>query len=45
MTLQKELKHRLVELDRGEVELVPVEEVWRDVFGHEAPPELRARQR
>ncbi|MCY0993566.1 hypothetical protein OV203_40890 [Nannocystis sp. ILAH1] len=45
VTLPKELKHRLAELDRSEVELRSVEEVWQSVFGHEAPPGLKSRSR
>ena len=45
VSLRKELKHRLAELDRGEAELLSVEEVWQSVFGHAAPPELKPRSR
>lgn len=45
VTLQKELKHRLAELDRDEVELLSVEEVWQSVFGHGAPLALKSRTR
>lgn len=42
-TLKRELKRRLGEIDRGEVKLLTVDEVWREVFGEEfsgpQPPE------
>lgn len=42
-TIKRELKRRLGEIDRGEVELLTVDEVWREVFGHDfsapEPPE------
>ncbi|MCY1053513.1 addiction module protein [Nannocystis sp. SCPEA4] len=40
VTLRKALKRRLAEIDSGEVEPLSIEEVWKDVFGTEAPPEL-----
>jgi hypothetical protein len=43
--LEEELKRRLAEIDRGEVELLSIEQVWRDVFGTEAPPDLTGPSR
>ena len=40
VVLQKALKGRLAEIDGGQVELLPIEEVWKDVFGTQPPPEL-----
>jgi hypothetical protein len=33
VTLAKALKQRMAEMDRGEVELIPADQVLREVFG------------
>lgn len=37
VALRKALKGRLAEIDGGQVELLSIEEVWKDVFGTEPP--------
>jgi len=44
-TLRKALKRRLAEIDGDQVELLSIEEVWKDVFGTKPPPELADRSR
>jgi hypothetical protein len=45
VTLAKALKRRLAELDRGEVELIPADQVLRDVFGPPSPQKKRKNAR
>lgn len=42
-TIRVEVKRRLDEIDRSEVELRSADEVWREVFGHaiSSPPRPR----
>ncbi|MDC0674272.1 addiction module protein [Nannocystis radixulma] len=45
VTLAKALKRRLAELDRGEVELIPADQVLREVFGSPSPQKKRKNAR
>jgi hypothetical protein len=43
VALEAELRRRLGEIDRGEVVMIPEEEMWRQVFGDE-PTSRRPRR-
>ncbi|WAS97856.1 hypothetical protein [Nannocystis punicea] len=45
VTLGKAVKRRLAELDRGEVELIPADQVLQEVFGPSTGPEKPTRAR
>lgn len=45
VTLGKALKRRMAELDRGEVELIPADQVLREIFGPSPKAEKRKTAR